>query len=91
MEWLAGASGTVPGGNQGRRLMFFGDRAAAGPAAWRFCGQVFLFCVAAGILPAVEGGVMPLRAEREWRAAGQNARLYGRQDVRRHGAVRWQY
>ena len=44
--------------------------------------------VAAGILPAVEGGILPPGAApmclRDGHSAGQDARLYGRQDARRY-------
>jgi hypothetical protein len=44
--------------------------------------------VAAGILPAVEGGIpaarIGARMAQDGHSAGQDARLYGRQDARRY-------
>ncbi|PYK99151.1 MAG: hypothetical protein DME19_09740 [Verrucomicrobia bacterium] len=40
--------------------------------------------VAAAILAAVEGGILPPR--KNARSAGQDARLYGRRDARRYAA-----
>jgi hypothetical protein len=48
---------------------------------------------AAGILPAVEGGILPPGPASPSRAndpsAGQDARLYGRQDARRYSGGWW--
>ena len=53
-----------------------------------------LAAVAAAILAAVEGGVLPpgmatlnaeMTVEAAGKSAGRDARLYGRRDARRHG------